>query len=1154
VRGLSRNPAPSVNDELFGLSRGRPLDLATRSLFESRLGASLDHVRIHDDPHVWRRARRIGARAFAVGSRIGFAEGQHRPSTPAGRAVLAHEIAHVALGHQGLRRRMDIEADVAEEQRKRRAEERAKHEAWSKGVGEQWGGELAAQAKDLPTERDHIALQLSGAQAKGFDEAAGGSGWLQEALKQQGYDGPAIADVKQMWAQALVAADAVKLSVNAKPADETKPTLTAETRLQALSTIASYYEGAKKFAEAAEAAHRKHADDENDRANKQYQSDLAAYDHGKEMDKASYGPIGEPGERAFRASLALRRGPRPSAPAHIDPPPTISGSFAANADRVSAAKTPDDWQKVAADLNLSATGLGKLVVASLPSTSQAVIQASLFEALDQRLAKYAKEHLKFWRIPAVFYPKDSGSNQKDASGKLVVMPDAIPWQFYLSHRAKLDESAGTCLDTGEWVLNDLTSPNGGKNVIDSEPGTTERLAKGETVDPPIALFTPLNSKLRFPEGELYFTLPGGTHYVHHMTEPWSASDWLSGIGLVFAGIALAAGVVATGGAALPAAIAFGAGIASAGFGTAGTLLELKEKSEQGLLTQKDKDDAAIQIGLNVLAVASMGLGRIVTAPGAALRFGAKFGMMAKALQVLRVANLVGDVYQVGLVTSDLVQGFQAIKDNPNLSEDERNKLIGQLARRALLTGAMMTIAIKGDVSELRSGGKLHISHVGEDGIPVAGKSSEVEATGSHPHVDGAVPSAPHEKVTVETHAAAEKQGTGLDLAGNRHAIGVSGAGPTRDIYFCSDFCTSMVNKLSAILEVLPANHPMRPAFEDMLRKAKVTRTQLQSGKIDDAAAQQVGAELRARIGKLTQDTSHGATLSNLLDMSPEVLSAQADGITKGLSKNMDIHAVRAEAESKFTPGGDQPHSLADLASAKIPREKTWIVAPEGVIDAESKKYLPDFDRRIAGTGGIEKIKAGPTAEGTLGVSISGTVEPGLLTRNKERVGKGVALAPSFNSRVRGLLGGLAEMGLKGWERLHLWGPGFGDEAAAGMMLGPSSVNQFWQNGELIVSAGKKSYTGIEGFIRELSEQAKSSGGKLKLTATAEAWGNPTPGGFKVATGEPVLHRVEYKFQLVDGQGKTVSDTVVHLEVPDPASWKNPYTVKPTVSVSSSGSY
>ena len=93
----------------FGNRAGRPLGLAARRDFEPRFGADFSAVRIHDDPATHRLARGIGARAFAIGGDIGFAEGRHRPETAAGRALLAHELAHVALGHGKIRRNGDGE-------------------------------------------------------------------------------------------------------------------------------------------------------------------------------------------------------------------------------------------------------------------------------------------------------------------------------------------------------------------------------------------------------------------------------------------------------------------------------------------------------------------------------------------------------------------------------------------------------------------------------------------------------------------------------------------------------------------------------------------------------------------------------------------------------------------------------------------------------------------------------------------------------------------------------------------------------------------------------------------------------------------------------------------------------------------------------------
>ena len=87
---------PIVHDVLA--RPGRPLDPALRAGFESRFGTSFAGVRLHADGAADGAARAIGARAFTLGGRIGFAAGAYAPGTPAGQHLLAHELAHVAQG------------------------------------------------------------------------------------------------------------------------------------------------------------------------------------------------------------------------------------------------------------------------------------------------------------------------------------------------------------------------------------------------------------------------------------------------------------------------------------------------------------------------------------------------------------------------------------------------------------------------------------------------------------------------------------------------------------------------------------------------------------------------------------------------------------------------------------------------------------------------------------------------------------------------------------------------------------------------------------------------------------------------------------------------------------------------------------------------
>lgn len=95
-KSVDPNAAPSsdIADGL-DLGPGRPIDLAQREFFESRVGEDLGSVRIHTDDPAERAAEGMGARAFTIGRDIAFGLNEYRPNTTDGQRLLAHEIAHV---------------------------------------------------------------------------------------------------------------------------------------------------------------------------------------------------------------------------------------------------------------------------------------------------------------------------------------------------------------------------------------------------------------------------------------------------------------------------------------------------------------------------------------------------------------------------------------------------------------------------------------------------------------------------------------------------------------------------------------------------------------------------------------------------------------------------------------------------------------------------------------------------------------------------------------------------------------------------------------------------------------------------------------------------------------------------------------------------
>jgi hypothetical protein len=186
----------------------------------------------------------------------------------------------------------------------------------------------------------------------------------------------------------------------------------------------------------------------------------------------------------------------------------------------------------------------------------------------------------------------------------------------------------------------------------------------------------------------------------------------------------------------------------------------------------------------------------------------------------------------------------------------------------------------------------------------------------------------------------------------------------------------------------------------------------------------------------------------------------------------------------------------------------------------------NFDRQTAGTGGIKSITFAKDPEGSYGVRIRGELQEGLY-RGKGRAPRGKTKAPNYNRS--GTFVSNREAGLNSdWENAHLWGPGFGDEAAAGMMKAPKSVNQWYQN------------EGIEGYARDL-RKAAGPGAKVEVDARAVAHdlhGQEWQPKMQV----DFLKRAEYNI-TVTAKGKT-SSVRVTIDVAPPPGAKVQISVDP----------
>jgi hypothetical protein len=95
-------PAPTLHEAIApdivqaGLrSPGVPLDTETRADLEPRFGRDFSQVRVHTGGTAATSAEAVHAAAYTVRQDVVFAAGQYAPGSPAGRRLLAHELAHV---------------------------------------------------------------------------------------------------------------------------------------------------------------------------------------------------------------------------------------------------------------------------------------------------------------------------------------------------------------------------------------------------------------------------------------------------------------------------------------------------------------------------------------------------------------------------------------------------------------------------------------------------------------------------------------------------------------------------------------------------------------------------------------------------------------------------------------------------------------------------------------------------------------------------------------------------------------------------------------------------------------------------------------------------------------------------------------------------
>ena len=100
-------------------------------------------------------------------------------------------------------------------------------------------------------------------------------------------------------------------------------------------------------------------------------------------------------------------------------------------------------------------------------------------------------------------------------------------------------------------------------------------------------------------------------------------------------------------------------------------------------------------------------------------------MISRAGQAMKGVGLAADSMQLLTTTAEFVHAFSTIRSQPGLSDADRDKALIKLISTGLLTGALLTISIRGGIKDM-AGGTLKMSGVDESGrIVVGGEESAV---------------------------------------------------------------------------------------------------------------------------------------------------------------------------------------------------------------------------------------------------------------------------------------------------------------------------------------------------------------------------------------------------------------------------------------------
>jgi hypothetical protein len=209
-----------------------------------------------------------------------------------------------------------------------------------------------------------------------------------------------------------------------------------------------------------------------------------------------------------------------------------------------------------------------------------------------------------------------------------------------------------------------------------------------------------------------------------------------------------------------------------------------------------------------------------------------------------------------------------------------------------------------------------------------------------------------------------------------------------------------------------------------------------------------------------------------------------------------LGALARQAMRVLGAGGPEQAAGSFETGPPPPARPTIVVAAGHPARAE-------VDRRTAGTGGIHTIDVDVGSRREQVVTITGQVLRQIPRRGLENTLRAPEQVPSLRGR--------------GYDRAHLWGRQFGDEAAAGVMYAPGAFNTGPQRV-------------LEDTVKGMRQRLRP-GERLMLRARATSFPS-----YPFVSWSP-LRRAEYVFRILAPDGTVVHRTSLRFDIGAPADPK-----------------